>query len=96
MIQEDIDFFESKGVKLNDPYTIFGVSEGILIAECLETKEEILKFNSLSFSEQKKLVPISDEHSGGTFNLAIKSAIIYLEKLKQDKRDHKINHIINN
>ena len=99
MLEEDKQFFESIGVNFNGDwgeYSYFACSEGILIANTLETKEKILEFNNLTWEEQKKMVPgISDEHSGGTWGLAINSAIKYLPMLLVNKRDKKIYNILN-
>jgi hypothetical protein len=99
MKKQDKDFFESLGVKFNggigEKYNIFALEQGILIAEALETKDKIIEFKDLDFDEQKKLVPgLSDEHSGNTFGLALRSAIAYLPQLLVNKRDDKIETII--
>ena len=99
MLKEDIEFFESIGVNFSGDwgeYTKFSCSQGILIANVLQTEERILEFNKLPFDEQKKTVPgISDEHSGGTWSIAIRSAISYLPMLLVNKRDKKIDDILN-
>jgi len=102
MLEEDKIFFESLGVKFEDEkgefdnYKYFACSQGILIATALETEERILGFNSLSWEKQKKMVPgISDEHSGGTWSLAINAAVRYLPMLLVNKRDKKIDDILN-
>ena len=98
MLEEDKQFFESLGVEFKGDwgeYTKFSASQGILIANVLETKEKILEFNRLSWEEQKKIVPgLSDEHSGGTWSIAIKLAIEYLPMLLVNKRDKKIDDIL--
>lgn len=103
MLEEDKIFFESIGVKFEDEngkfddYKYFACSQGILIANILETKERILEYNNLgSWEEQKRIVPgISDEHSGGTWSLAINAAVAYLPMLLVNKRDKKIDDILN-
>ena len=102
MLEEDKIFFESIGVKFEDEngkfdsYKHFACSQGILIANILETKERILEYNNLgSWEEQKRIVPgISDEHSGGTWSLAINAAVAYLPMLLVNKRDKKIDDIL--
>ena len=101
MLEEDKIFFESLGVKFEDEkgefdnYKYFACSQGILIAEALEDAEEIRKFNYLNWGEQKKIIPgLSDEHSGGTWSLAIDAAIRYLPMLLVNKRDKKIDDIL--
>jgi hypothetical protein len=99
MRKEDKDFFESMGINLYDgmgyAYNRFAISEGILIAEILRDKDKIMEFSNLSFDEQRKIVPISDNHSGGTWGIAIRAAIVYLKKIKIDDRDDKIDKIMN-
>ena len=102
MLEEDKTFFESLGVKFEDEkgefdnYKYFSCSQGILIANALEDEEKIREYNNLGWDEQKRLVPgISDEHSGGTWGLAINAAIRYLPMLLVNKRDKKIDDILN-
>jgi hypothetical protein len=102
MLEEDKIFFESLGVKFEDEkgefdnYKYFACSQGILIANALETEEKIVEYNKLGWEEQKRLVPgISDEHSGGTWGLAINAAVRYLPMLLVNKRDKKIDDILN-
>jgi len=109
MLEEDKIFFESLGVKFKDgsrfdDYKYFALSQGILIANALETEEKIIEYNKLGWEEQKRLVPgISDEHthfldagrSGGTWGLAINAAVRYLPMLLVNKRDKKIDDILN-
>ena len=53
------------------------------------------KYNKLGWEEQKRLVPgISDDHSGGTWGLAINAAVRYLPMLLVNKRDKKIDDIL--
>ena len=102
MLEEDKIFFESLGVKFEDEkgefdnYKYFACSQGILIANVLETEEKIREYNDLGWEEQKRLVPgISDEHSGGTWGLSINAAVRYLPMLLVNKRDKKIDDILN-
>ena len=101
MLEEDKIFFESLGVKFEDEkgefdnYKYFACLQGILIANALEDEEKIKEYNNLGWDEQKKLVPgISDEHSGGTWSLAINAAVRYLPMLLVNKRDKKIDDIL--
>lgn len=110
MEKEDIEFFEGIGVscKVMSLYQSFYFDQGILIAKNLKTKENILEFKKICFSngaqyytkkktfeEQLKIVPgLSKDHSGNTFHMAISVAIEYLPKLLMDNRDEKINDII--
>lgn len=102
MLEEDKIFFESLGVKFEDEkgefdnYKYFACSQGIIIATALETEEKIREYNNLGWEEQKEMVPgISDDHSGGTWSLAINAAIRYLPMLLVNKRDKKIDNILN-
>ena len=77
MRQEDLEFFENLIGKENidsgfgRQYNLFAMEQGIIIAESLETKENIIEFNNKSWDEQKRLVPgLDDGHSGNTFNMA--------------------------
>jgi hypothetical protein len=98
MLEEDKIFFESLGVRFggdSGEYNYFACSQGILIANALETEEKIVEYNKLGWEEQKRLVPgISDEHSGGTWGLAINAAVRYLPMLLVNKRDKKIDDIL--
>jgi hypothetical protein len=99
MKAEDRSFFESLGVDftqgIGEDYNIFAFEQGILIAEKLQTKENILEFKDKSFDEQMIMVPgLSDGHSGNTFGMAIRAAIAYLPQLIVNKRDIKIDNII--
>ena len=95
MRKEDKEYFESLGVDFESGFdNNFAISEGIMIAEILRDEEKIKDFCELSWEEQKKLVPLSDNHYGGTFGIAIRSALSYLNKIKIDERDSKINQII--
>lgn len=102
MIEIDKEFFESIGVKFEDEngkfddYKYFACSQGVLIANELETVDKIKNFNNLSWEHQKNIVPgLSDEHSGGTWSLAISAAVVYLPMLLVNKRDKKIDDILN-
>lgn len=99
ILQEDLDFFQEKIGDLNSgfgfEYNQFCIEQGILIAKALRTKEKILEFFKKDAENIKKSVPgFSDDHSGNTYSLSFRFAIIYLEKLKVDERDQKINKII--
>lgn len=103
MKPEDLKFFENLvggKEKLKEgfgyDYNIFAIEEGIKIAEALQTKEEIVKFHKLNTDEQIKLVPTlnMNEHSGNTFGMACRFAIVYLPQLKVHKRDETIQEII--
>lgn len=66
------------------------------LAKSLLSKDEIIRFSTLNYDEQKSLVPtIDDGHSGNTFNMACRFAILYLDKIKIDNRDEKIENITN-
>jgi hypothetical protein len=98
MRKEDKEYFESLGVDFESgfgySYNHFAISEGIMIAEILRDEEKIKEFSESTWEEQIKLVPLSDNHSGGTFGIAIRSALLYLDKIKIDERDNKIDQII--
>ena len=98
MLEEDKIFFESIGVKFDGDfgeYNYFACSQGILIANVLEDEKKIIEYNKLGWEEQKKIVPgISDDHSGGTWGLAINAAVRYLPMLLVNKRDKKIDDIL--
>ena len=98
MLEEDKIFFESLGVRFDGDsgeYNYFACSQGILIANTLETEEKIIEYNKLGWEEQKRIVPgISDDHSGGTWGLAINAAVRYLPMLLVNKRDKKIDDIL--
>lgn len=102
MRTEDLEFFENLVGKENidagfgRQYNIFSMEQGILIAEALQTKESIVEFNKKSWGEQKKLVPgLDDGHSGNTFNMALRFAIAYLPQLVANRRDDRIDSVIN-
>lgn len=100
---EDLEFFENLvGGKENidagfgREYNIFSMEQGIIICEALETKENIIDFSKKDWNEQKALVPgISDDHSGNTFNMAMRFAIAYIPQLLVNKRDSRIDSVIN-
>ncbi len=98
MLEEDKIYFESLGVKFEGDfgqYNYFACSEGILIANTLQDEQKIIEYNKLGWEEQKRIVPgISDEHSGGTWGLAINAAVRYLPMLLVNKRDKKIDDIL--
>ena len=101
MKAEDLEFFENLVGKdtINEgfgrDYNIFSMEEGIKIAEALQTKEEIVKFHKLDWEDQKRLVPtLGDGHSGNTFGMACRFAIAYIPQLLANKRDEKIDSII--
>lgn len=102
MRTEDLEFFENLVGKENidagfgRQYNIFSMEQGILIAEALKTKEAIVEFNNKSWDEQKRLVPgLDDGHSGNTFNMALRFAIAYLPQLLVNRRDERIDSVIN-
>lgn len=100
MDKEDLKFFEEKVGSLDGgfgyDYNVFAASEGVKIAKSLLSKDEIIRFSKLNWDEQKGLVPtIDDGHSGNTFDMACRFAILYLEKIKIDNRDEKIETITN-
>ena len=101
MKEQDLVFFENLVGKdtinggFGRDYNIFSMDEGIKIAEALQTKDEIIRFSKLDWNGQKELVPsIDDGHSGNTFTMAIRFAIAYLPQLIVNKRDEKIDSII--
>ena len=101
MKKEDREFFESIGVDFKvgfgEEYNIFSFEQGILIAEKLETKESIIEFSQMAYTEQYKMSPgLSREHSGNTFGMAIYAAISYLPQIIINKRDKKIDSVIKN
>jgi hypothetical protein len=76
-------------------YNIFAMEQGIVIAEALQTEESILDFRTKSWEDQKSLVPLLDDgHSGNTFGMSLRFALAYLPQLKVNKRDEKIDDII--
>ena len=71
-----------------EEYNIFACEQGILIAETLQTKEEIVKFHKADWEDQKKMVPgLSTSHSGGTFGMSCQLAISYLPMIRDEKID---------
>jgi hypothetical protein len=101
MRAEDLEFFENLVGKENidagfgRQYNLFAMEEGIKIAEALQTKDEILRFSNLDWDEQLKLVPtLDDGHSGNTFGMACRFAIAYLPQLLVNRRDERIDSII--
>ena len=98
MLEEDKIFFFFFCVKFDGDfgeYNYFACSQGILIANVLEDEQKIIEYNKLGWEEQKKIVPgISDDHSGGTWGLAINAAVRYLPMLLVKKRDKKIDDIL--
>jgi len=102
MKKEDLDFFENLVGKDNidagfgRQYNLFAMEQGILIAEALQTKEAIIEFKDKDWDEQKKLVPgLDDGHSGNTFGMALRFAIAYLPQLVANRRDDRIDSVIN-
>ena len=107
MRAEDLEFFENLVGKENidggfgRQYNLFAMEEGIKIAEALQTRDEIVKFHGLSSWEapdldEVNLVPtLSDGHSGNTFGMACKFAIAYLPQLLVNRRDERIDSVIN-
>ncbi len=103
MKAEDLEFFETLvggQEKLEEgfgrQYNMFAMEEGIKIAEALQTKEAIVNFSKSDWDDQKTLVPtIDDGHSGNTFGLACRFAISYLPQLLINKRDSRIDSVIN-
>lgn len=99
MSNDDLDFFEKLLGKLDSgfgkEYNLFCCEQAIIIAEDLQTKENIVYFHKANWDEQKQMVPlISTDHSGNTFGMACKIAIAYLPQLKANKRDVKIDIVI--
>lgn len=101
MRKEDLEFFENLVGKENIDggfgrgYNLFAMEQGVMIAEALQTKENIIEFNSKSFEEQLVLVPgLSDGHSSNTFNMSLRFAIAYIPQLKVNRRDERIESII--
>jgi hypothetical protein len=102
MRKEDLEFFENLVGKDNidagfgRQYNLFAMEQGILIAESLQTKEAIIDFKDKGWDEQKKLVPgLDDGHSGNTFGMALRFAISYLPQLVANRRDDRIDSVIN-
>jgi len=102
MRKEDLEFFENLVGKDNidagfgRQYNLFAMEQGILIAEALQTKEAIIEFKDKGWDEQKKLVPgLDDGHSGNTFGVALRFAIAYLPQLLVNRRDERIDSVIN-
>jgi len=102
MKKEDFEFFENLVGKdqidagFGRQYNLFAMEQGILIAEALQTKEAIIEFKDKGWDEQKKLVPgLDDGHSGNTFGMALRFAIAYLPQLLVNRRDERIDSVIN-
>ena len=102
MRKEDLEFFENLVGKDNidagfgRQYNLFAMEQGILIAEALQTKEAIIEFKDKGWDEQKKLVPgLDDGNSGNTFGVALRFAIAYLPQLLVNRRDERIDSVIN-
>lgn len=102
MKKEDLDFFENLVGKDNidagfgRQYNLFAMEQGILIAEALQSKEAIFEFKDKGWDEQKRLVPgLDDGHSGNTFGMALRFAIAYLPQLVANRRDDRIDSVIN-
>lgn len=103
MKETDLAFFENLvGGKdkidsgMGRQYNMFAMEQGILIAESLQTKDAIIEFNKMGWDDQKRLVPgLSDDHSGNTFNMALRFAIAYLPQLLVNRRDARIDSVIN-
>jgi hypothetical protein len=101
MIESDLKFFENLMGKENmekgfgRDYNIFCCEQGIEIAKALETKEKIIEFSKMNYEDQKSLVKgLSSDHSGNTFGMSCRLAIAYIPELLVNKRDRKINEII--
>lgn len=102
MKKEDLEFFENLvgsdniDAGFGRQYNLFAMEQGILIAEALQTKEAIIEFKDKGWDEQKKLVPgLDDGHSGNTFGMALRFAIAYLPQLVANRRDDRIDSVIN-
>jgi hypothetical protein len=97
MTQEDREFFESIVGDLNEGmgegYNRFCCEQAITIAESLRTKDRIIEFHKMTWDEQKSLVPgLDDGHSGNTFGVACRLAIVYLPMLREKRIDEIIGH----
>ena len=76
-------------------YNLFACEEAIKIATSLRSKDKIIEFHKSSWEDQKLMVPsISDDHSGNTFGMACKIAMVYLPFYETNTRDEKLNEII--
>lgn len=62
------------------PYEIFVMKEAVKIANTLKTPEAIESFARASWEEQKRLVDLSDDHSGNTFGSACRLAHVFLKE----------------
>ena len=65
-------------------YEMFCCKEAVKIAKTLKTADEIIKWKDLPWEEQKKIVDISDGHSGNTMGCAINLACLYLSQYPED------------
>lgn len=62
-------------------YELFSCREALKILEVCKTPDQIRAFHGMKWEEQKKMVPtLDDGHSGNTFGMACKLALIYVEK----------------
>jgi len=78
-----------------ESYEMFVCTEAVKIAEALKTVDAIRSwsgvgnlFNMLPYKEPRKQVPISDDHSGNTLNMAILLACLYIENPEGVQRLH--------
>ena len=95
---EDLDFFKEKLGDLNEgfgyQYNIFCCEQAIIIANSLKTREKINEFHKADWNTQSKMVHgLSDDHSGNTFYMSCRLAIVYLPRIIENLRDDKINII---
>jgi len=95
MKQVDREFFESIVGDLNsgmgEAYNRYCCEQGIIIAEALRSKDKIIEFSKMGWGQQKAEVPgLDDGHSGNTFNMACRLAIVYLPQI----RDRRIDEVI--
>lgn len=100
MEKSDLDFFKNLIGDIDSgfgkEYNIFCFSEAVKIATKLCNKDEIIKFHKEAFETQVKMVPdLDNSHSGNTFDMSCRLAISYLPQLLVNKRDGKIDKIIN-
>lgn len=62
-----------------EPYELFCCEQAIGMAKHFKTREALIKFNEMEYKDQKKTWKgFSDEHSGNTFVMSVKLAILYL------------------
>ena len=89
--QRRIDRFRKNNPRFRvdyESYELFCCKEAVKIAGALKTPKAIVKFKKLKYDKQKKMVAISDDHSGNTFGCAVMLAYWYVKEKENVVKMH--------